>query len=696
MKKVFSVLAVFILGFSVFAASAQGAVNYFERGLVEQSRENWFEASENFQQALQLNSSYADAWFHLAQVTYELNDFNLALDYLASAEKYAKDSSEILNLKGNCYIALGKLEDAEAVFNSVLEKSPNNINARFGLAELKLYTGNYDGAKLLYQDALKRQNNNRKALLSLALLCAETGNNDKCQEYINQALRYHASDAGVHFLAAYLAAKQNRLTEAEKRCRAAVQIKGDYAQTYVLLGNILYQQKRYGEVIDIADYLIGKNRNTSSAWYLKGLSQYKNGQTDEAIDTWTTALTINEQDEVMRSALELLVNKTLKVEDERRALWADYHIRKAREYAKMFQGTEARYEYQRALRIDPSNVDARYEFAATLSKLRLNELYLNQLKFIQNIKKDEDVKSMTPEQLALKRDIDDTVEAYDALMLYTLNHKWNVDPFYLDKTRWNIGLYCKKSSVQLVHSDAEEITAMMAADVFAGVATTSVSVQNNSVSGYGEAFKLARTNKLDYFIIMNVEETEREISLDAVMYSGRTGTETARISVFRTGNDRYASVLRSFRRSVLENLSVRGKILKRSGNEVLVDLGKSEGIVKGTVLDLVKAGNIKTADKGPGVIFEDKYSLGTITIENVGEEISSGRLTQNGFYDRVNIGDEVIIKSMPKVDETGAIIADTNPTADESGKNIDSVTQAARELGLIRTPVVIDMIRSIQ
>jgi len=696
MKKVFSVLAVFFLSVTVFAAGKTTAVQYYEKGLVEQSRENWFEASESFQQALQINSSYADAWFHLAQVTYELNDYNLALDYLGSAEKYAKDSSEILNLKGNCYIALGKLEDAEAVFNSVLEKYPNNINSRFGLAELKLFTGNYDGAKLLYQDALKRQNNNRKALLSLALLSAETGNNDKCQEYINQALRYHASDASVHFLAAYLAARQNKLTEAEKRCRAAVQIKGDYVQAYVLLGNILFQQKRYDEVVDIADYLIGRNRNTASAWYLKGLSQSKNGQAEEAIDTWTTALTINEQDEVMRSALELLVNKTLPVEDERRAAWAEYHIKRAREYSKIFQGPEARYEYQRALRIDPSNIDARYEFAETLAKLRLNELYLNQLKFIQNVTKDVDSKTLSTDQLARKNKIDDTVEAYDALMLYTLNHKWNVDPFYLDKTRWNIGLYCKKSSVQLVHSDAEEITAQMAADVFSGVATTSVSVQNNSVSGYGEAFKLARTNKLDYFIIMTVEESEREISLDAVMYSGRTGTETARISVFRTGNDRYAGVLRSFRRAILENLSVRGKILKRSGGEVLVDLGKSEGIIKGTVLDLVKAGNIKTADKGPGVIFEDKYSLGTITIETVGEEISSGRLTQNGFYDRVNIGDEVIIKSVPKVDETGAIIADTNPVADENGNNIDSVTQAARELGLIRTPVVIDMIRNIQ
>ncbi len=698
MKKTLLILTLVLSGTLCFSSPDKGAVvKLFEKGLMSQSREEWFEASEQFQQVLQINPSYGDAWFHLAQVTYELNDFNLAITYLENAEKYAKDSTEIRNLRGNCYISLGELEKAKEVFDSVLKKYPNDINARFGLAELKLFTGNLDGAKLLYQDALKRQNTNRKALLSLALLSAETQNFDKAQDYVNKALKYHSNDANVHFFASYLAAKQNKITLAEKYVRSAVQIKGDYNQAYVLLGNLLFQQKRYSEVIDISDYLIAKDRNTASAWYLKGLSLRNNGQTEEAIETWTTALTINEQDEVMRSALELLVNKTLSVEDERRSIWADYHIKKAREYAKMYQGVEARYEYQRALRLDPSNVKTRSEFAETLAKLRLNELYLHQLKFIQNINKGQNPENFTSEELAANRKIDDTIEAYDALMKYTLNTKWDVNPFYLDKTRWNIGLYCKKSQVQLVHAEAEDITSQMAAEIFSGVATTSVSIQNQNVSGYGEAFKMARNSNLDYFVVLEVFESEREISIEAVMYSGRTGTETSRISVFRTGNDRYASVLRSFRRAILENLSIRGKILKRSGNEVLLDLGKSEGVVEGTVLDLVKKGNIRTADKGPGVIFDSKYGLGQITVEKVGEEICSGRLEQNGFYDRVNIGDEVIIKFMPKKEgEESAAVTDTTPKADEAGNKIDSVTQTARELGLIRTPAVVDIIRSIQ
>ncbi len=211
MKKTILLVISLLMLHCVFADNTAQSVKYYEKGLVFQSREQWYDASEAFQQALQSNSSFADAWFHLAQVTYELNDFNLALTYLESAEKYAKDSSQVLNLRGACYISLGELDKAKASFDSVIQKYPNDIDARFGLAELKLFTGNYDGAKLLYEDALKRQSNSRKALLSLALLSAETGNFDKAGSYINQALRYHSNDAAVHFLAAYLSSKENKI-----------------------------------------------------------------------------------------------------------------------------------------------------------------------------------------------------------------------------------------------------------------------------------------------------------------------------------------------------------------------------------------------------------------------------------------------------------------------------------------------------
>lgn len=704
MKIVRVFLSVVLFTFASLAFSESlSALKLFERGVQKQNIEDYYGASEDFQQALQANKSYGDAWFHLSQVTYAIGDYTLALSYLEEADKYAKNRTDIQNLKGMILIALGRLDDARKVFTEILKKYPNDIDSRFGLAELDLFTGSFIGAKNQYEDALKRQGNNRKALLSLALISSELGNHDTARKYIEQALRYHSGESEVHYLAAYLEAKRGNFGEAEKRTRAAVQINPEYTKAYVLLCSILYAQKKYDDVIDMCDYLISKKRNTTEAWYLKGLAQNRKGDWKSCVETWNMALSINPYDEVMRSGLELIIMKKLPVEDERRVTWADFHVQKAREYTKSYFGEKARYEYQRALKINPFDDAARSEFAQLLGNTGLNENYLNQLKFIkQNQEKLSDESDETAKLSSEQKKVNDTIEAYESLMKYSLAAKWNVDPFYLDKTRWHIGLYYTKSPVQLLHCDAEEIAAGMCADIFSGIASTSVALENRAVSGYGEAYRLARKNNLDYFVILNIDETEREITLGATVYSARTGTETTKFSSFRTGNDKFSSVLRAFRRDLLAMLPVRGKILQRSVNDILVDLGTVEGMKKDVVLDVIKAGKITTSDKGLGVTYEEKNHLGTIKINRSGEEISQGTLEQNGFYDRVNVGDEVLVKFRPdEKTEEDAQIADNSPAAGENGKRILPEDEKqkkldAREMGLVKTPAIIELIRGLK
>lgn len=704
MKIVRVFLSVVLFTFASLAFSESlSALKLFERGVQKQNIEDYYGASEDFQQALQANKSYGDAWFHLSQVTYAIGDYTLALSYLEEADKYAKNRTDIQNLKGMILIALGRLDDARKVFTEILKKYPNDIDSRFGLAELDLFTGSFIGAKNQYEDALKRQGNNRKALLSLALISSELGNQDTARKYIEQALRYHSGESEVHYLAAYLEAKRGNFGEAEKRTRAAVQINPEYTKAYVLLCSILYAQKKYDDVIDMCDYLISKKRNTTEAWYLKGLAQNRKGDWKSCVETWNMALSINPYDEVMRSGLELIIMKKLPVEDERRVTWADFHVQKAREYTKSYFGEKARYEYQRALKINPFDDAARSEFAQLLGNTGLNENYLNQLKFIkQNQEKLSDESDETAKLSSEQKKVNDTIEAYESLMKYSLAAKWNVDPFYLDKTRWHIGLYYTKSPVQLLHCDAEEIAAGMCADIFSGIASTSVALENRAVSGYGEAYRLARKNNLDYFVILNIDETEREITLGATVYSARTGTETTKFSSFRTGNDKFSSVLRAFRRDLLAMLPVRGKILQRSVNDILVDLGTVEGMKKDVVLDVIKAGKITTSDKGLGVTYEEKNHLGTIKINRSGEEISQGTLEQNGFYDRVNVGDEVLVKFRPdEKTEEDAQIADNSPAAGENGRRILPEDEKqkkldAREMGLVKTPAIIELIRGLK
>jgi tetratricopeptide (TPR) repeat protein len=553
----------------------------------------------------------------------------LATTYLDEADKYTRDKSSILTLRAFTFIGLGKLKEAEALFNDVLKRYPNNVDARFGLAELDIFYGRISNAEQQYLDALKRQSTNRKALLSLALVSAELNKRDAVTRYIDQALRYHSGDAEVHYLASYIALTSGRLDDAEYEARLAVRFNANYDRAWELLALTLYRLNRYDEAASVCDYRIGKNRSLASAWYLKALALEKAGRNTEAITVLAAAVETFPDDEVVRLELEVLAREILPLEDARRSRWAVFHAAKAKNYRELFMSPQALYEYQLALRLDPFNIPVRSEYAALLLAGGFPQRYLSQLQFIAE-QSDAPVK------------VRDTIEGYESLLANTLSTSWGVDQFYLDKHRWKIGLYYAKSNAQLIHEDAERVFALTLAGLLEAPAEIEVSVPTTPFTDWAGAFRTARMANLDYFILLSYEENERELTLSATVYSGRTGTETGKIRVYRTGNDRAAAALRRFTQAVTDLLPVRGKIIARNGNETLIDLGKAEGVVKDAEFAVIKAGKLVTRDVGPGLTYADSDALGKITVSGVDEAVSAGTLSRSGFFDMVNVGDEVI------------------------------------------------------
>lgn len=688
MSKKSAVFSIFL--FSVMAASFSASrtpKELYNLAFEFESDENWYDASQYYLEVVNENPAYSDAWFRLANCCYRLGEYDLAFQYLENAERYEKSNSSIQNMKGMILLALGRIDDARQIFYEVLKKYPNDIDAHFGLAEIELYDGKYSGAEQQYTEALKRQASNRKALLSLALLCAEQKRYSQSEKYLRQAMQYYSGEAEVHYLAALIYNMKGDFTNAEKHERIAVEIKGDYEPAYELLANTLYSQKRYREVIDLCDYLILKNRSNQAAWYLKGVAQDKIGLTADAISTWASGLKVHPQDELMRMMLELTVRNSLPLDDARRKEWAQYHIEIARQYDSRYDKAGSTYEYQRALILDPSNQEARLAYADILELNGMHELYLSQLNFVK-----ENSESDIPKSLS------DTIEAYTSLLQNTLAKKWKVEPFYLDKIRWNIAVFYTEEASLMNHAEANRLTALAAGDIFSGVAVTSVKTQVTPVSGYGEAFKNARSNNFDYFVVISMNEGSEDLTLSSVLYSGRTGAEVSRSRFYATGNNRFSTVLRRFRNQILEELTVRGKILSRNGKTVLIDLGRSENIVKDAEFKIIRKGCLKTADSGEGLFYKDEDVLGVLTVTEAGEEISEAEISYHGFYDKINIDDEIILVSQSEENAQSGI--DTVPNADENGNPLVNNEVLGSELvseikKAVDHPALLDFLRSI-
>ena len=704
-KAAFVCLSVFI-GNSVFAQK-KTALDLYQCGLDEQNNENWYLASQHFLEAINENPSYSDAWFNLARCSYMLGEYDLVLQQLEEAEKYSREDAALENLRGMTFIALERFSDARKIFENILKKYPNNVEARFGLAELDLFDGKLSGAENQYNEALKRQSDNRKALLSLAVVSAQMGKYKNARHFIDSAIGYYSGEAEVHYLAAIIYAMEGNSSACEKQCRIAVELNGDYDRAYELLAKALYSQKKYDEVISICDFRISRNRNLASAWYLKGCSQYELSLFEEAIDTWSGGLRISPDDEIMRSALELAVKSFVSLEDERRSEWAQYHVNVAREAKSRYDNSQMIWEYQRALKIQPSNEESRLSYADMLCLNGMHELYLEQLLFVKetrDLSEEENLKEKTLRQVQME----DTIEAYNDLLQDSLSKKWKVQPFFLDKTRWHIGIYYVPSGVHFNHVEGNKIAAEYACDIFSGISCAAVNARVQSVKGFGEAYQNARSSKMDYFIIISQDEGNRDISLSYKFYSGRTGYLLKENTLYGTGNNRHSLVFRRFRNEILERLPITGKIISRNGKILLADLGRSENVREGAVFDIVRKGGIETSGTSSGVVYKDEDILGTFTVTTASEEVSEGILSYNGFYDRVNTGDQLVLISLPSSEEENAM--DTNtasvnnavmenaPSADVNGTSLNKNTEGsltARDFGIRRTPSFVDIIRSI-
>ncbi|MGL4982010.1 MAG: tetratricopeptide repeat protein [Treponemataceae bacterium] len=614
----------------IFAQSQEKSVfELYAKAKQNQENRSWYQAIELYQEIVQLNPHYGQAWFGLAECSYAMNEYELAIFYAESAEKYIKNQAAIQNIKGFSFIGLNRLDEAKQIFTKVLNVYPNDSDAYFGLAELNIFEGKISSAETNYLDILKRQPENRKALLSLALVSYELGKLRQAKTYINQAIRYHSENPDVHYFAAYLYAKDGDFYLAEQRAQAAVHLNPSYDKAYELLGFILYQNARFYDVIALCDERLQRNRNLTSAWFLKGLANTKLNKIEEAINAYTLGLSIDSEDEIMRTSLEQLIFFFLDIEDKRRSQWSAWHIQKAQTYQQKYLLPQAKYEYRRALMIEPNNSKTRYDYADILLKEGYPERYFSQLQFLKA-------------QGGTSTLIEDRLSSIGIQLTSSLPNKWKIDPFYLERIRYKVGLYYQHGNVNLYHADADKITSDLLAHIISQDGLIEASSYGGAINSFSEAFNLSRQGSQDYFIILNLEENKDDLYLTCKIFVSRTGIEVSSFTIYRTGNDRFINTLRRANQAIASSLEQKGKLIERNGSIGLIDMGKSDGIKKDQVFNIIKKGMVKTADKSIALNYKKTDILGTFTVTKVGEDICEGTIKVNGFNDHINRLDEIV------------------------------------------------------
>lgn len=135
-------------------AGKLSAVEYFEKGseLSNMDADNFQQAADWFQKAVEADSTFADAWLNLGQCHYFLDNFGQAKSCLQKS--YAlNNSSDALVWIGNCYSGLKDYATALTYYQRSYEQSQNLVHLA-NVADCYSNMQDYEQAKVIYEQIL--------------------------------------------------------------------------------------------------------------------------------------------------------------------------------------------------------------------------------------------------------------------------------------------------------------------------------------------------------------------------------------------------------------------------------------------------------------------------------------------------------------------------------------------------------------
>ncbi|MBN2051111.1 MAG: tetratricopeptide repeat protein [Spirochaetales bacterium] len=604
------------------------AVRLYGEGRALQDQDNYYSAIERYRQALEMNPSYVQALRGLAECYFFLDEPEESLVWVRKTSAFVKDDPDIMNLEARILIGLGQLGEAEKLFRAILEIQPNNLGALFGYAELDIVTGKVENAARRYEDALRISPENRQAILSLVMVYDNLGMTDKAEYFAKRALQIHADNFKVHYVVGRHYFRKGDLTTAEYHAKSSLQMDPENNETLILLSDIYLQTGRYEEVLDLGTTVLKTDRKNHIIWYILGLASWKLGQYQEARYYLNEAVHLQSDDDLARIAMEQLLIEHFPMEDTHRQEAAEYHFIAGQRYSDKNMLPAALREYRRGLMLNPLSEEGRWAYGKIFKDAGNVAKYVSVLEVL--------IKEGTKNRAIL-----DEYEIYSSLLPGSVAFEWEIDQFSHPRDLYLLSVFYTRDQGGTGHPEGAAFLGRYAGDLL--FARESLEpLRERPVKDFAEAFRTARQDGSDYFVILTFREIDRIVSLLIQCYRSETGTLVMETHILRTGNGRIPAAFTEGASRIASMLIPRGRLIDRSFNQGLMDLGTADGVASGDEFYILRRGSLQMAPDGLNFNYAESDILGVFTVTETDYLVSQGTIQRKGFFDMINQHDHLV------------------------------------------------------
>jgi protein O-GlcNAc transferase len=181
------------------------------------------------------------------------------------------------------YRQAGKLEQAERIYNEVLELRPRNADAYYGLGNIMQDRGKLDEAITSYKKTIQLKPNLAGAYYNLGSIFKEKGQIDEAIQYYQKCMRLDPTYAGTYNTLGAIFQNKKKFDEAIQHFRQALLLDPNFDQPYNNLGLVFQEKGQLDDAIQYYQKALQLNPNYAKAHYNLGNAFQEKGQLDEAI-----------------------------------------------------------------------------------------------------------------------------------------------------------------------------------------------------------------------------------------------------------------------------------------------------------------------------------------------------------------------------------------------------------------------------
>jgi tetratricopeptide (TPR) repeat protein len=588
----------------------------------------YYRAVELWGRALEINANDLASNVGIAEAYFWLGEYDQAQLYAERSRMLSRRDPAILTLNGRIAIGLGDLALAREHFEAALRIEPNNPDAEIGIAELAIAEGkNLDAVRAL-ERTLRVHPEHQKALLSLVLVYEQTGNLEAAREYLSLALESHGDRPEVHILAAEYELRHGDAASAARHARTAQALAVDNTAAARIRALAAVLEGNYAEAVATTGELLAADRTDATVWYLRGIAQSRSGEWDDGMQALLTALRYSPDNEIIRFVAEDLAIDGYAMDETVRADLAAYVTAQAELLTDGFQYRKALAYFQRALRLTPFDGELRLRYADLHRAMGNDATYLSELEVARE--NGADRPALETEIAVFRNALSDSV-----------SRRWGVDQFAVVRERTRLGVYMREDAGPIDFPYAGPALGDSLVRILGGLPRIEVTA-GEPVTEFSVAFAEARAQDVDFFVLIDAQNSSRSFALTGTMFVARTGTAVQNFLIVRTGPTRVSDAMIALAGRIEDLYPLRARVLERRGNRLVLDAGSRDGLAAGTEMPVLAAESLLIEPDRAGYAYSPRDVLGRATVVTTDDLISEAVVAIQGLTDAVAPGDLVV------------------------------------------------------